>query len=146
MRFKKVLVALDFSETSRAALSCAAQLAADSGAELVLVHVWHPGGHAFGGPEFPISFAEDYLREREQQIEAAKREAERTGARLVTTRVLTGTPWHEIVELLRKDQSFDLAVIGTHGRTGIKHVLLGSVAERVVRHAPVPVLVMRTRT
>ena len=46
---------------------------------------------------------------------------------------------------LSSDPSYDLAVIGTHGRTGLKHVLLGSVAERVVRHAPCPVLVVRTR-
>jgi nucleotide-binding universal stress UspA family protein len=63
----------------------------------------------------------------------------------VSTTILTGTPWHEVVELLRKDESFDLVMVGTHGHTGLKHVLLGSVAERIVRHAPCPVLVVRTR-
>jgi len=145
MRFKKVLVAVDFSEPSRNAVQSAATLAADSGAELVLVHVWEPTAHLYGMPAFPVAFAEDYLAQAKQSVESAKRDAEQLGAKQVSTLVLTGTPWHELVELLRKDPSFDLVIAGTHGRTGLKHVLLGSVAERIVRHSPVPVLVTRTR-
>ena len=145
MRFKKLLVALDFSEPSRKALHSAAQMAADNGAEMVLVHVWQPTASLTGGPEFPISFAEDYIQQAKDGLEDSKREAEQMGARRVSTIVLTGTPWHEIAELLRKDESYDLVVIGSHGRTGLKHVLLGSVAERIVRHVPVPVLVVRSR-
>jgi nucleotide-binding universal stress UspA family protein len=145
MRFKKILVALDFSEPSRLALRSAAQLAADSGAELVLAHVWQPNVYSFGGPEFPLSFAEDYTRQAKASLEDSRREAEQVGAHRVSTTILTGTPWHEVVELLRKDESFDLVMVGTHGHTGLKHVLLGSVAERIVRHAPCPVLVVRTR-
>lgn len=145
MRFKKVLVALDFSEPSDRALRVASQLSADTGAALVLVHVWQPTIYSYGGPAFPISFAEDYIRDANEKLASAQREAEQAGARQVTSDVLAGTPWHEIVELLRNDRSFDLAILGTHGHTGLKHVLLGSVAEKVVRHAPCPVLVVRSR-
>jgi nucleotide-binding universal stress UspA family protein len=145
MRFKKVLVAVDFSGPSRTALQSAAEMAVDSGAELVLVHVWEPTAQLYGMPAFPVAFADDYIAEAKQGVESAKQDAERTGAKRVSTLVLTGTPWHEIVELLRKDHGYDLVVVGTHGRTGLKHVLLGSVAERIVRHSPVPVLVIRTR-
>ena len=51
-------------------------------------------------------------------------------------------PWDETVKLLGRD-NYDLVVLGTHGRTGLKHVLLGSVAEKVVRHAPCAALVVR---
>ena len=145
MRFKKLLVPHDFSDPSREALQAAAQIAADSGAELVLVHVWQPTAHSYGGPVFPVSFAEDFISQAKEGLESARGDAERAGATRVSTTVLTGAPWHEIVELLRKDASFDLVVLGTHGRTGLKHVLLGSVAEKIVRHAPCPVLVVRTR-
>jgi nucleotide-binding universal stress UspA family protein len=60
----------------------------------------------------------------------------------VTPVVRTGTPWNEIVALAKEIKA-DLIVIGTHGRTGIKHVVMGSTAERVVRHASCPVLVVR---
>lgn len=146
MRFKKVMVADDFSEASRVAVSSGAQMAADSGAELVLVHVWEPTAHLYGMAAFPVAFAEDYTEKAKQSLAASKRAAEEIGARRVSTLVLTGTPWHEIVELLRKDETYDLVIVGTHGRTGLKHVLLGSVAERIVRHAPVPVLAIRTRS
>lgn len=143
MRFKKLLVAVDFSEPSHKAFQVASQLAADSGAQLVLVHVFQPA--AYTGPLLPIAIAEDALRDANTSLEGLKRQAESIGAHRVSTLVLTGTPWHEIVELVRKDEAIDLVVLGTHGHTGLKHVLIGSVAERVVRHAVSPVLVVRTR-
>ena len=142
MAFKKVLVAVDFSEPSREALRGAAQIATERDTELVLVHVWEPKAHLYGLPPFPVSSSDEYVQHANAQLDDAKREAERIGAKRVSTLVLTGIPWHEVVELLR---SFDLVVVGTHGRTGLRHVLLGSIAERIVRHAPAPVLVLRTR-
>ena len=56
--------------------------------------------------------------------------------------VISGAPWKEIVETA-KERAMDLIILATHGHTGLKHTLLGSVAERVVRHAPCPVLVVR---
>lgn len=145
MGFKKILVAVDFSEPSREALQTAAQIGADTGAELVLVHVWRPNSHTYGGPVFPISFAEDYIKDATVKLTGLQHVAEAAGAKRVTSEVLTGAPWHEVVEMVKKDASFDLIIVGSHGLTGFKYVLLGSVAEKIVRHAPIPVLVVRAR-
>lgn len=146
--FKKLLVAIDFSPPSHEALRTATVIAADGGAELVLAHVWQPlvtANGATGSAEFPVTYEQDALRVAESELASWKTEAEQVGAKRVSILILTGTPWHALVELLRRDASFDLAVTGTHGRTGLRHVLLGSVAERIVRHAPCPVLVVRVR-
>jgi nucleotide-binding universal stress UspA family protein len=63
----------------------------------------------------------------------------------VTTRTRIGTPGAQILAVLDDDRTFDLVVMGSHGRTGLRRVLLGSVAEKVVRHAGCPVVVARTR-
>jgi universal stress protein A len=83
-----------------------------------------------------------------EEVELAewKAHAKELGANEVATRVLTGAPWDQIVAAARDDSAIDLIVMGTHGRTGLKHALLGSVAEKTVRHAPCPVLVVRSRT
>src|SRR5687767_14098942 len=101
MPFKKMLVAVDFSEPSRAALAKAVEMAIDGGAELVLAHVWEPKAHLYGMPAFPVALANDYVARAEKDVEELKREAERKGVRRVSTTVLTGTPWHEIVDLLQ---------------------------------------------
>jgi universal stress protein A len=67
-------------------------------------------------------------------------EAHALGATNVDAIFLAGNPADEIIELLHKDPSFDLVVVGTHGRTGLAHVLLGSVAEKIVRRSPCAVL------
>jgi len=149
MRFKKILVPVDFSEPSREALRVATAMAADTGAVLVLVHVLRPppGGYSVGLELGPMGddILKSLMRDATRGVDEYKREAEAAGAKLVSTTIRTGAPWHEIVELLREDVAFDLAIVGTHGRTGIKHVLIGSVAEKVVRHAPCAVLVVRSR-
>ena len=145
MGFKKILVAVDFSEPSHKALQTAAQISADTGAELVLVHVWRPNSHTYGGLVFPVTFAEDYIKDAAEKLTGLRGVAEAAGAKRVATEVLTGAPWHEVIEMVRKDDSFDLIIVGSHGLTGFKHVLLGSVAEKIVRHAPCPVLVVRSR-
>ena len=145
MGFKKILVAVDFSEPSHKALQAAAQISAETGAELVLVHVWRPNSQTYGGPVFPISFAEDYIKDAGVKLTSLQQVAEAAGAKRVSSEVLTGAPWHEVIEMVRKDTSFDLIIVGSHGLTGFKHVLIGSVAEKIVRHASCPVLVVRTR-
>jgi nucleotide-binding universal stress UspA family protein len=77
-----------------------------------------------------------------RQLEEAKGEAQRAGATAVDTKLLQGAVAPEIVDYA-KQGDYDLIVIGTHGHTGLKHALLGSVAERVVRLAPCPVLSLR---
>ena len=109
---------------------------------MTLVHVWQP---VYGTAEFPISA--DVLQaisdEAEQLLATLGLEAKKAGVKSVTTTLLTGSPWAELIRMLEQQRSYDLVVMGTHGRTGLKHVLLGSVAEKIVRHAPCAVLVVR---
>jgi universal stress protein A len=135
MQFEHVIVGVDFSETSRAAVRAAAQLAGD--ARLTLVHVWnatHPYT-AFSGDELRAAVASDEAVMSEWRLEA-----ESLGARHVDSLFLAGNPADELIELAHKDPTIDLIVVGTHGRTGLSHVLLGSVAEKIVRRAPCAVM------
>jgi universal stress protein A len=144
MSFHKILCPTDFSEGSREALRLAIEnLGPD--AQLVLVHVWQPP-YVYGPDAgIPGSIFLETKTVAETELARWKGEAEQLGARRVTAVLATGAPWHEIVELARRDTEVDLIAMGTHGRTGLKHVLLGSVAEKVVRHAPCPVLAARVR-
>jgi nucleotide-binding universal stress UspA family protein len=145
MAFRKILVPTDFSDSSREALRLAVDVARDSGATLTLFHAWDVPVYSYAEAMIPPSVFSDIAAEGEKQLAASKREAEQLGAGKVTTRLGNGPAWTQVVELLKQEPSFDLVVIGTHGRTGLKHALIGSVAEKVVRHAPCPVLVVRQR-
>ena len=145
LSIKRILAAVDFSPSSNHALEYAHELARRFEAELHLLHVTHDLATASlaMAPMIPVEV--DY---REQQQDAARRELDRlpgsvglTGA-AVSREVREGTPFLEIIRYAR-DHAVDLIVLGTHGRTGLAHVLLGSVAEKVVRKAPCPVLTVR---
>ena len=142
MAFHRILVAVDFSEPAREALAMAARLASESGGELVLAHVAQPAAYTFGPSNFPAGAADAFLDDTMRALADWTQQAESLGAPRVDKRVRIGPAWYEIVVLLHEEPSFDLVVIGTHGRTGLAHVMLGSVAEKVVRHAPRPVLVV----
>jgi nucleotide-binding universal stress UspA family protein len=145
MGFRKILCPTDFSEGSREALRFVLDKLGTE-AQLVLVHVWEPP-YVYGPDAgIPGSVFIDTRTMAENDLARWKGEAEQLGARRVTTVLATGAPWHEIVELARRDPAIDLIAMGTHGRTGLKHVLLGSVAEKVVRHATCPVLAARIRS
>jgi len=143
MSFHKILCPTDYSEGSREGLRVASQLAAESDGQLVIVHVWHAPSTYTPDMAFSPDTIETLRRDAEASLAVWKSEAEANGARHVSTRFITGTAWHELVELIERDREIDLVVMGTHGRTGLQHVLLGSVAEKVVRHAACPVLVVR---
>jgi nucleotide-binding universal stress UspA family protein len=146
MTFKKILCPADFSPGSRDAMRVAVQIATDSGAELVIAHVWHPPLFAFGGGDpFPAEAIQQLVKEKERGLAETTNDAVKLGARRVTSRFLTGAPWDQLVETLRADEAFDLVVMGSHGRSGLARVLLGSVTEKVVRHAPCSVLAARAR-
>ena len=137
---KRIVCATDFSTTSEAALAEAERLAGQLGAELVLLHVaveaplWREGIYT---PEVRKVFES----QRQWAVETLAARAAALGANGVPGRVLvkSGSPWREIIDTAR-DEGAELIVIGTHGRSGLNRMLLGSVAERVVRQAPCPVL------
>jgi nucleotide-binding universal stress UspA family protein len=139
MTAQHFLVPLDFSEHANQALVYAMALAAKLQARLTLLHVIYTP--PWIGPDLSAYVAD---------IEAQARQAMETNLRRVrnagleaTTMLVHGTPWQEIVQTAENRQ-VDLIIMGTHGRTGLQHILLGSVAEKVVRLAPCPVLVTRS--
>lgn len=137
MKARKILFATDFSPSSDAALATAISLSRESDATLVLVHVQEPP-MAFGGGETYIgpTESEDELSEMLSNLVGEEQGVS------VERRVLVGNPAHEIVRLAEEDHA-DLIVIGSHGRTGVSRLLMGSVAEAVVRRAKCPVLTIK---
>ena len=144
LHLKTILVPVDFSGHSRKALRYAAAFAEQFGARLTLLNISEPRMYA---PEFaavPLVMERDAeLATRRKQLKALARESIEPRL-LEKTLVRSGTPFHEITEAARTLRA-DLIILATHGYTGVKRVLLGSTAERVVRHAPCPVLVVREK-
>jgi len=143
--FKRILVPIDFSEPSDAALDHARTLATRFGASLHLLHVAEDPYRAFYSAEVFVpeieglrdSILEDATRRMKDRLRATERDE---GA--VTVSAIIGTPAGSIVEYAGGND-IDLIVMGTHGRGGMSHLFVGSVAERVVRMAPCPVLTVR---
>lgn len=138
-----VLVPTDFSETAEAAARYGCELAARLGARVTLFHVYSLGVVAM--PDAVYAPTEEQLEILQQTAEASLREqAERlapSGATIAWLAV-AGLPAEAIVTAASQAHA-DLIVMGTHGRRGLSHLLLGSVAERVLRTAPCPVLTVR---
>jgi nucleotide-binding universal stress UspA family protein len=142
MGFKKILCPTDFSAGSEHALRAAVRLAKDDSSELVVVHSWYvPPTATMTELSYPPELTQEIVDDAEQQLDLAIAKAKALGAIRVRGELLTGVPWAAITDLAER-QGFDVCVIGTHGRTGLSRVLLGSVAEKVVRHAPCSVMVV----
>jgi len=142
--FKQILIPVDFSEQSTAALRLGADMAGRFRAAVTVLHVYDPLPFAVS-PEYEQYSPEQRKRlamELEKALSAAKQRAHTAGAMDVQTKLLEGNPPAAIAEFAAAGH-FDLIVMGTHGRRGLEHALLGSVAERVVRTAPCPVLAVR---
>jgi nucleotide-binding universal stress UspA family protein len=139
--WKRICCPIDFSESSRSALRTAADLCQVLGAELTLFHAYPLPGYTL--PEGSVVPSPKMLQELADQAEAHLQEwrgvAEAMGAKNVKTAKSVGEPALEVVEFAREN-GVDLLVVATHGRTGLRHALLGSTAERVVRRAGCPVL------
>lgn len=146
MQWKKILCPIDFSAYSRRAMHTAVSLATQYSAPLVLVNVWDMPIAIGGQMGMDLNSIEMARVEAEATLAAWKREAHETGAKIVETMFVTGSAWNEIVTAAEKDKVVDLIVLGTHGRTGLKRLFLGSVAEKVIRHAPCSVLVVRAHS
>jgi nucleotide-binding universal stress UspA family protein len=138
---KRILFATDFSQWARRAEDYACALACSWKASLtVLCVVEFPPGL---NPDYLVNqqYLADLLKTASSQLVGIKGRVERRGI-AVTTRVATGIPSEEVITVARAEDS-DLIVVGTRGKTGLAHVLLGSTAERVIRGAPCPVLTVR---
>ena len=144
LEWKKILCPVDFSDASRSALQVASELARRFGGEVTVFHAYPLPGYTL--PEGTVLPATGMLQELAEQTDALlvrwKAEALADGAPQVSTAKSVGEPASEIVAAA-EDGKYDAIVVGTHGRTGLAHVLLGSVAERVVRRAPMPVVTVR---
>jgi nucleotide-binding universal stress UspA family protein len=138
----KILVPTDFSKCSKVAFEYGVQLARDFGAELRLVHVINPHAYPFGDLYAALDPAQ-LLRETENAAQKGMRSMAAKAKTRYSVRVIHGSPAIEICDAANED--VDLLVISTHGRTGVGHILIGSVAEHVVRYAHCPVLVIPSR-
>jgi nucleotide-binding universal stress UspA family protein len=138
----RILFATDFSRWAQRAEDYACALACSWRASLTVLSVaeFPPGLN----PDYPVNqqYLADLLKNASSKLVDLKGRVERRGI-AVTTRMATGIPSEEVITAARAEDS-DLIVVGTRGRTGLAHVLLGSTAERVIRGAPCPVLAVRT--
>lgn len=130
---------IDFSSCSQVAFDCAVWLARDFHATLRLVHVIDPHCYPFGD-EYAALDATRLMQDARSSAQREMRDMARRANVRCSIQVAEGSPAMEICIAANKD--VDLIVTSTHGRTGISHALIGSIAERVVRYARCPVLVI----
>jgi nucleotide-binding universal stress UspA family protein len=138
MHARKILFPTDFSHLSDAALDHASALARDTGASLLIVHVEEPP-MAYGGGEMYYGIPEPDRAEIRRMTEAVKPTDPEVR---YEHRLVEGSPAEEIVRVA-DEEHVDMIVIGTHGRTGLKRLLMGSTAEQVMRLAKCPVFVFK---
>lgn len=141
-QFKKILVALDFSGLSEKAFLTAVDLAKDLNASLHVIHIVQI--HSANIPESGMVHFDELQKKEEETAKARLAEyIEKNGGGLdISTTVLHGEPAAQINKTVR-DAGVDMVVMGTHGRTGVAHLLMGSVAESVLRNAKVPVMCIK---
>lgn len=149
LSISNVLVPTDFSEGSAEALDYARLLCRTFGARLHLLHVLETTGlvnviSANGYAAIIPDLFDDIVAGKREQLGALLTTGERRGGRVKMTVLSGGSPAREIVKYAAAEH-IDLIVIATHGRKGIPHFLLGSVAEAVVREAGCPVITVRPR-
>lgn len=146
MNIQRILFPTDFSELSQSAEKSACSLADKFGAELHVLHVLHDlfliMPQTAAALLVPPEVLESVINSAEEEIQKFPPAAWASGKKVV--RVVRIGSTHDTIVQYAKDNAIDLIVIGTHGRTGLPHVLLGSIAERVVQHAACPVLTVRS--
>jgi nucleotide-binding universal stress UspA family protein len=148
-----LLVAVDFTSFSEAALFFASELAEKLKAQLVVLHVIHdpaeaPGFYAQKGKK--KKFLQSMEEAAEEMMEEFLKKMRRAYPHQVPIKeaipiLVVGTPVTRIVEVAKKKQA-SMIIIGSHGRTGLSHLLVGSKAQRVVQLSPIPVTVVKTST
>jgi universal stress protein A len=143
---RRIVVPHDFSEYADAAMEIAIELATALKSELHLLHVLQPPAYAYGSELYaggPIFSSSEDVIALQQQTESRLRDIAKRHARpgrTIESRVVEGSRIAETIDHEAARLVADLIVMGTHGRTGLAHLLLGSVAEATLRHAPCPVL------
>jgi nucleotide-binding universal stress UspA family protein len=143
LQVKSILVPLDFSPPSMKALQYAVAFARQFKAKLTLVHVVEPVATPDFAASFPLAIENDKLMAAaNRQLEGVVKAARVPRGTVEKLLVRFGRSFNEIAAAART-RKVDLIIISTHGYTGLNHALLGSTTERVVRHAPCPVLVLR---
>jgi universal stress protein A len=146
MKFKKILCPTDFSDPAEKALKAAAGLALDYSSELLVVNVVEPIPTISAADTFPLNYLRQYLSEAET---ASKKRLKELVTKVVPAKikvrplVLTGQAAIQIVDLADKKE-VDLIVIATQGQTGLKRLVFGSVAEKVIKLTSRPVLIIQT--
>ena len=140
--FKHLLAATDFSEASRAAVEIARAMAGETGAALTVVHVCEVPGYSETGP-IPYDLAIPVVTQAHAELDPLMTHV-REACPGASSIVRIGAAPEQILAAAG-DVRADLIVLGTHGRRGFSHAMMGSVAERVVRLSPVPVLTVRSR-
>ncbi len=138
IELKRILYATDFSEASRAALSLVSTVARRYGSEVFVANIWAPIPYTLLTPQNASTFNQAQENEARSRAHALLNTKELNG--LPTTVIVqAGGPAVELNRIVRK-QKIALVIMGTHGRTGFKHLLMGSVAEELLRSLPCPVL------
>lgn len=144
-RLRRILHATDFSAASKRAFDMAVEFAKQNKSELLLVHVLVPHvaypADTYADPEFYIELERSARRQAQSSIEALVDKLKRAKVKAKAL-LLKGTAHGQIVRAA-KNRRADMIVIGTHGRTGISKLLMGSVAGRVIAEASCPVLTVR---
>jgi len=142
---KRILVPTDFSDPARAAARVGLELAQRYSVPLVLLHVFGVGNPAYAGTD--LTLTNDFVR---SAASSARRALNEEAAALanhgvnISAVLNEGTPWEQILTTAQMTGA-DLIIMGTHGRRGVARAVLGSVAERVVRLSPIPVLTVHEK-
>ena len=144
IEWKRICCPIDFSQPSQDAARVAARLSHRFESELQLLHVFQLPVYSFmdAAVSMPIRMVNELLERIDSFLADCAQEAKQLGAPKVLSTKVDGLPHVEIVRFAR-ETGCDLIVMGTHGHTGVKHALIGSVAEKVIRSADCPVLTIR---
>ena len=142
--FKKILCPTDFSEESYRAMEYGARFAQAADGTLLIAHIIHvPTEHLLEPEGHLPSF--DQLKGRARSLLEEVRDKRLAGTTKCELLLTVGDPYEQLMAMAT-ERNVDLIVTATHGRTGLEHLVMGSVAEKIIRHAPCPVFVVRRGT
>jgi nucleotide-binding universal stress UspA family protein len=141
MKYKKILIAVDGSKCSMNAAKKGVDLASQLSASVILLYVIDIAG-LLGYSAISATIDPDLLKTFHDEAEKVVKEiATKNPSDMVSTLTIEGDPQQQIVNVA-KDKKADIIIMGTHGRTGLKHMIMGSVAEDVIKHSEIPVLII----